>query len=220
MCSVYICVGIYIYNVIYVVLSYDVVCLVLFLCANCRLGENQRETGPLCYIYTNYKGKKNDNSKFLKPININLWTRYSRQVTSFPGHRDMHGWWKVGTFSFSLLGPIFFFFLLIFWEIQWHPFDNYSIRKMTKPPLVLSKIIIVIRIYFSTNFRHWHSVNMHAAVKSDTDKSLNLNNQEKIVINKENLCIFKWNNIQRWFMAIFLLDYQMESSQPLLACIS
>lgn len=108
----------------------------------------------------------------------------------------MHGWWKVGTFSFSLLGPIFFFFfLLIFWEIQWHPFDNYSIRKMTKPPLVLSKIIIVIRIYFSTNFRHWHSVNMHGAVKSDTDKSLNLNNQEKIVINKENLCIFKWKMI-------------------------
>lgn len=57
MCFVYICVGIY--NVIYVVLSYDVVCLVLFLFANCRLEENQRETGPLCYLYTNYKGKKN-----------------------------------------------------------------------------------------------------------------------------------------------------------------
>lgn len=51
-----------------------------------------------------------------------------------------------------------------------------------------------IRIYLSTNFSHWHSMNivhgMHAAAKSDTDKqSLHLNCQEKIAINKENLCI-------------------------------
>lgn len=130
----------------------------------------------------------------------------------------MHGWWKVGTFSFSLLRQIFFY--LFSEKFNDTHLTIILLGKWPNPPLVLSKIIIVIRIYFSTNFRHWHSVNMHGAVKSDTDKSLNLNNQEKIVINKENLCIFKWNNIQRWFMAIFLLDYQMESSQPLLACIS
>lgn len=65
MCFVYICVGIY--NVIYVVLSYDVVCLVLFLFANCRLEENQRETGPLCYTLI-IRGKKMTILNFLSQL--------------------------------------------------------------------------------------------------------------------------------------------------------
>ena len=63
---------------------------------------------------------------------------------------------------------------------------------------MLSKIIIVI---------HWHSMNivhgMLAAVKSDTDKSLNLNNQEKIVINKENLCILSETIFKHYLWQLF-----------------